>query len=637
MNSETGILTKKIRIDGMTCVNCQNRIEKQLRSTAGVEDAAVSYTAGTATVTYNAQAITIQEIVSIIERLDYSVPGEGPATGGEAGGAEGLGTVGTLIVIFSVFVLLQHFGFINFFNSFPLAETGMGYGMIFIIGLVTSVHCIAMCGGINLSQSLGTGTGTFRSAARPALLYNLGRVVSYTVIGGIVGALGQAISFSGAMKGIDQLVAGVFMIVMGINMLGIFPALRRFAPHLPAFFGRKIDEARGGGAIGRSGAMRPLFIGLLNGLMPCGPLQAMQLYALSTGSPLKGALSMMLFSLGTTPLMFGLGALSSFLSKTFTKKVMTVGAMLVVILGLSMFSNGWSLGGLPSPTDVFYSSGSAQGGVAVGRNVTAGSGAVSIENGVQVVNSSLASGRYPAITVQQGIPVKWTIDAPSGSINGCNNRMIIQEYGIEHRFSLGANLIEFTPTKAGVFRYSCWMGMIRSTITVVEQGASIAAEEDTGDFRFDDYEDELTEPEPAGFRIPTGEIGIAEMGEIEGNPVQQITITVTDNGFVPAAVILQEGLLTGINFNNVSTRNANYLLRFPDYGQEVLLDQGENVLGLMPEADFDFSTSDSEYYGYIKVVGNINSIDMDAIKAEIGSFETMIYPDDYFTGQMSCH
>ncbi|MDR3247591.1 MAG: sulfite exporter TauE/SafE family protein, partial [Treponema sp.] len=597
MQNETGILTKKIRIDGMTCVNCQNRIERQLRSTTGIENAAVSYTAGTATVTYNTQTITIQEIVSIIERLDYSVPREDmpglaetglqaagdtrqPGTGGAA--EKGLGSIGTLVIIFAVFMLLQHFGFISFFNSFPLAEAGMGYGMIFLIGVVTSVHCIAMCGGINLSQSLGAAAPTRGAMMRPALLYNLGRVISYTFIGAIVGALGQVISFSGSMQGIVQLAAGVFMIIMGINMLGLFPALRRFAPHLPAFFGRKIDEVRENGGRRVSGARGPLFIGLLNGLMPCGPLQAMQLYALSTGSPLKGGLSMLLFSLGTTPLMFGLGAASSFLSKTFTKKIMTVGAMLVVILGLSMFSNGWNLGGLPSPLGMLYGSAGQAGRAALGNGAAQGSGGAVIENGVQVVNSSLSSGRYPAITVQQGIPVKWNINAPAGSINGCNNRMIIREYGIEHRFSQGDNLIEFTPAKTGTFRYSCWMGMIRSSITVVAQGADIAGAA-AGEDDWGDYEDELSEPEPAGFRIPTGEIGLARMEEQNGRTVQLITIDVTDRGFVPAAVVIQNGILAGINFNNVSTRTSNYMLRFPDYGQEVLIEQGENILGLLPQ------------------------------------------------------
>ena len=90
------------------------------------------------------------------------------------------------------------------------------------------------------------------------------------------------------------------------------------------------------------------------------------------------------------------------------------------------------------------------------------------QNGVQIVNSTLLRNRYPAITVQQGIPVRWIIDAPPGSINGCNNRMIIREYGVNHTFKQGDNVIEFTPQKTGKFNYSCWMGMIRSTITVID-------------------------------------------------------------------------------------------------------------------------------------------------------------------------
>jgi plastocyanin domain-containing protein len=86
---------------------------------------------------------------------------------------------------------------------------------------------------------------------------------------------------------------------------------------------------------------------------------------------------------------------------------------------------------------------------------------------VQIINTTLASGRYTPITVKAGIPVRWIISAPKGSINGCNNSMYISEYKIEHKFTTGDNVIEFTPQKPGNFSYSCWMGMIRSSITVL--------------------------------------------------------------------------------------------------------------------------------------------------------------------------
>ena len=82
----------------------------------------------------------------------------------------------------------------------------MGYGLLFAVGLLTSLHCIAMCGGINLSQCV---TYKFNenetnkiTKLKPSLMYNAGRVASYTLIGGIVGALGSVITFSGTAKGI---------------------------------------------------------------------------------------------------------------------------------------------------------------------------------------------------------------------------------------------------------------------------------------------------------------------------------------------------------------------------------------------------------------------------------------------------
>lgn len=448
---DANVKTKKLRIGGMTCVNCQNTIQKKLRNTAGIKKAEVSYNGGTAVITYDTDIISLGDITAVIKRLGYDVLNRTQPT------TNSRRTIGLLIIILSVYILIQQFGILNLLVPSQLAETNMGYGMMFVIGLITSVHCVAMCGGINLSQCIpqnGTIKETSRfSALRPAFLYNLGRVISYTIVGFIVGALGSAITFSNTAQGGLKLVAGVFMVIMGINMLGIFPWLRRLNPRMPKIFANKINAEK---VKSRSS----FIVGMLNGLMPCGPLQAMQIYALSTGSPIAGALSMFLFSLGTVPLMFGLGVLSTVLSKKFTKKVMTVGAVFVVVLGLSMFSQGWSLAGF---INLPFISGTS--------NNEGSESSVIVKDGVQVINSTLSPGSYPSITVQAGMPVKWVIDAPKGSINGCNYKLYINEYGIEHQFKSGENIIEFTPTKSGTFNYSCWMGMIRGTIAVREANA----------------------------------------------------------------------------------------------------------------------------------------------------------------------
>jgi sulfite exporter TauE/SafE/copper chaperone CopZ len=590
----------------MTCVQCQNRIEQTLKNTNGVKDAAVNFSAGLARIDYDETTITFDKIKDIIENLDYSV----------LDGAEkipALEIAGTLTLILALYALLRGLGIGSFTSAFPLAESGMDYGMIFIIGLATSLHCAAMCGGINLSQCLNTSFPLqkgYKKTFAPALLYNGGRVISYTITGAIVGAAGSIVSVSGRFTGAVQLAAGLFMVVMGINMLGFFPALRRFIPRIPGVFTQKIDRQRGSGR-------HPLFIGLLNGLMPCGPLQAMQLYALSTENPISGALSMFIFSIGTIPLMAGIGVLSSFLSgsaktSAFKRRVMRTGAILVSVMGLTMLGYGFNLSGLNFTEKVFAAQKPAAYRV---RSNTSNTDTPVIENGVQIVNSTLSGGRYPLITVLQGIPVHWVIDAPVGSINGCNNRMIIREYGIEYRFKQGENIIEFVPARNGSFGYSCWMGMIRGTINVVEDIEKPAVEPDFSTI-------------PAGIAIPTENMARAELSE-DGS-YQTVSTALRDDGFDAAVLVLQRGLPTMWIINNDSLDPGNSGLIFPAYRAQVEIKQGENVIRFTADGDFDFSTADNVFYGYVKVVDDLSGIDIEAIREEAAERETLIYPDAYF-------
>jgi sulfite exporter TauE/SafE len=298
--------------------------------------------------------VNIEGIKARLGELGYPVL-EGTEGAVQNSGRQWLNTILLLLLIIAVYLVLNHLGV---FYLFPVADEQTALPVLFLTGLLTSVHCVSMCGGINISQCAGAGqtaaTGTTAAASTrllPSLAYNGGRVISYTLIGGAVGALGSAITPSGAFRGIVALAAAFFMLIMGLNMLGLFPALRNLMPRnpfplrrLPAFFYSGIDRT---GTQNRAGPGKgPFVVGLLNGLMPCGPLQAMQLYALSTGSFFLGALSMLLFSLGTTPLMFGLGALSSILSARFTRIMMRVSAALVIILGIMMLNNGLALSGL---------------------------------------------------------------------------------------------------------------------------------------------------------------------------------------------------------------------------------------------------------------------------------------------------
>jgi sulfite exporter TauE/SafE len=366
----------------------------------------------------------------------------------------------------------------------------------------------------------------------------------------------------------------------------------------------------GGRKIGRQEVGRgPLIVGFLNGFMPCGPLQAMQLYALSTGSPVRGGISMFLFCIGTIPLMFVLGAASSALSgargRAFSMRVMQAGAVLVAALGLVMFSNGWSLSGFPVPFDQ----------AAFSKSVSAQADREAIQNNVQIVNSVLLPNRYPAITVRQGIPVRWIINAPPGSINGCNNRMIIREYGIQHTFRQGDNVIEFTPTQTGRFRYSCWMAMIHSTITVFAEGESTA----------DLQEPDIT-PKPAGVKIPVGAVAVAQAT----GDTQTVTIRLGNEGFKPAIVVMQRQLPALWTIAVDTLNPGSNSIVFPAYYTIMETEQGENPVQFVPREDFEFYAGNTAFYGYMKVVDDINRIDIDAIKTEAANFETLIYSEAYF-------
>ena len=464
------IVKKTLKLDGLTCTSCETRIENKLIKMAGVQEVEVSYVTSILQVIYDADKISIEEIIKTIKDLDYDVKKDITETNSgieknsnnsnNSSDTSNSKNPNNQLIIIGILILGAYLIIKNTigFNFIPDVNPNMGYGVLFVVGLLTSLHCVAMCGGINLSVCVSykydkEDKSKF-SKLKPSFLYNAGRVISYTIIGGFVGALGSVFSISNAGSAFISILAGAFMVIMGLNMLNIFPWLRKINPHMPKVFANKIhSEKKNKG---------PFVVGLLNGLMPCGPLQAMQLYALGTGSFIAGSLSMLAFSLGTVPLLFAFGALGSLLSSKFSKNMIKASAMLVIVLGFVMVNRGVAFTGFSMNLFAAQSSSNASGTGSDSQNTAV------VSNNVQEIKSTLESGQYPAITVQAGVPVKWTITADAKNLNGCNNQIVIPQYNVKQKLVAGDNVITFTPTKAGTFGYSCWMGMIRSNITVVD-------------------------------------------------------------------------------------------------------------------------------------------------------------------------
>jgi len=606
------LIQKVLNIDGMTCINCQIKIENTLKKLSGVYEAKVSYSSSTATVTYDPQATSIEKITETIENLDYTVINEqnkkSVSIGKEAKSADKFSInqlIGIGIILLAGYLILKNtIGF----NFIPNISQNMGYGILFVVGLITSLHCVAMCGGINLSQCISykfveADTSKW-SKLKPSLMYNAGRVISYTIIGGIVGALGSVISFSGTAKGIVAILSGIFMVVMGLDMLNIFPWLRKFIPHMPKLFGNKIQNSKG--------KHSPFYVGLLNGLMPCGPLQAMQIYALGTGSFLAGAASMFVFSIGTVPLMFGFGAISSFLSSKFTRKMMKVSAALVMILGIMMLSRGFALSGIS------FASG-------ITANASGSSNVAKVEGNVQVVTTKLQSGNYTPFTVQNGIPVKWIIQADASAINGCNQTVTIPQYNISKTLKPGDNEINFTPQEAGNIPYTCWMGMIRSNITVVSDLTTVSVkgvQESVGSSTATISATAgggccgVTPAKFANGKIPTDSIGIAKITGKE----QDVTVVVDSQGYSPAVVVLQKGVPAKIRFSASELTACNSTIVFPELNGQLDLNSQKETPLFTPQTDITFQCSMGMLHGYVKVVDDLSKVDLNAIKNEVANY-----------------
>ncbi len=214
------------------------------------------------------------------------------------------------------------------------------------LGLATSFHCVGMCGPIALSLPLQSKNRWMQLLA--GLLYNLGRTVTYALMGLAFGLLGEGLSTLGFQKMVS-IVAGTLMIATVFfpklfsltndanrGMYSLVAGIKRGLKHLfttKSFFGL-------------------FFIGLLNGLLPCGPLYFAVIVSAGTGQVVESVLFMVLFGLGTLPLLLAVTLLGNFVSVSLRNKINNFIPVIMVVMGLLFILRGLSLG-IPflSPTD----------------------------------------------------------------------------------------------------------------------------------------------------------------------------------------------------------------------------------------------------------------------------------------------
>lgn len=441
-------MKKYVRIEGIHCGHCIDTITKELLKNSKIKSVKIKN--NIATIDYE-NNLTNKEIIKTIKDIDYFTKEEYIFDTKDR--VDSKINLKEFILIFISIILLglgvnKLFGY-NIFNVIPSIDTNITYGMLFVTGLLTSIHCISMCGAINLIAVVNKDENLKKKTLTNSVLYNLGRVISYTLLGGVVGLIGSVFKVNDTLSGLIILIAASIMLLMALNMLGVtdFRLLSKNIFKLKRNINYKLKTKTN-----KKVVKNAFVIGLLNGFMPCGPLQAMQVYALSTGSFLKGALSSALFSLGTVPLMLGVGIFYNLVKGQGKIIINKIASVLIFVLALVMLNRGLLALNI-DVTKAFNSDKNYQ----VAR----------VEDGIQVIEFDLLYNSYQDIKVKKDIPVQIIINVSEKYLTGCNNEIIIPDFNVAKKLEVGQNVIEFTPTKTGTFTYTCWMQMLKNNIKVV--------------------------------------------------------------------------------------------------------------------------------------------------------------------------
>lgn len=565
-----------IDIDNMVCTSCEKTIDKNLKKVNGIIKSKSNFQEGKTYIEYDEEKCSYDNIVQSIEKSGYSISKKNTNKKSEI-----IPIIGIIVIALFIVILSKNSSSFDISN---ILDSNIGYIAIFSVGLLSSLHCIGMCGGIMMSQSISIKDDSLINKLKPSLLYNLGRLISYTILGGIVGGIGSVFSLSSTMQILIYIFAGIFMIFMGFNMSG-FKTFRKFNIKLPW-------------SSCKTGIRKPFIVGLLNGFMPCGPLQTMQLYALATGSVISGALSMFFFSLGTIPLMLIFGVLTNVLNKKNSKKLIRLSGLIIIVLGFSMATRGVALTGFTFNLETEET------------NIEATSDSVAtIADGKQTITISAGSRGYTPkeIYIQKDLPTELIIKGDK--LTSCNNTIYIPSLNIQKELSSGENVIEFTPEDTDTIKYSCWMGMIRGNIKVVD---------DLSNINIIDGSNTYSEPEAEFYGLPLSSVPTERLIKkaTVSDTSQSLSIANTGTQFEPLVIIAKENLNLNLEFNvNDTSLNGTYTIYDETLNSAITTFEIQNGKGNVSISNIPSGSyaiiKDNYLYSVIETTPNIDTVNLE--------------------------
>jgi sulfite exporter TauE/SafE/copper chaperone CopZ len=410
-------MERKINISGMSCLSCETKVKKALLKVEGVSSAQVSYASGTAFVK-GKNLPSDAKLKLAIEGAGYKFEKEKFPWG-----FVGLLT-GGIVVFFAAQALYGSL-------YFDPTSSSVTLGLVVVYGLVSSLHCIGMCGGIAFGTSISSSV---MKPGKRARQYQSGRIISYTLSGILLGALGRVFTISPMFTNILLLVAGLWMIFLALNMAKV---IRIRMPEI-ALFKDNVNRA-------------PFFVGLLNALMPCGSLQTMQVVSLGTANPLYGGGIMLVFAITTAPSLIGMQWLGAKMNALNGRRVQLAAALLVALMGLQMTLRSPLIA---SPVNALM------------QAISGEKANAPMVDGYQVVNLHLKNGKYIVDypNIKAGVPVKLSFSWEG--ITGCTNPVELTFLGVRIDVKKNPEPVVFTPDKKGNLEIICWMHMVHTYLYV---------------------------------------------------------------------------------------------------------------------------------------------------------------------------
>ena len=589
--TDDGAVAVTLPVLGMTCRACEVRIAKHVGRLPNVERVSASAVRGEVRVESSGPVATA-DIAAAIGRAGYAI-GRTPwltrdtrvwATAG----------AGVLLVA-AVALVAQATGIDALAGGLGDLASG-GLLVALLLGLAAGVStCMAMVGGLVLGLSAsfiarrevqGAPAGV-AARLRPAMVFVAGRVAGYALFGAALGAVGASLAMPPLLTAVLMVAVGLLMTVLGTRLTGLSPRIAGWSPTLPLGLGARLGLA-GDGREDPYSDGRAATLGALSFFLPCGFTQAVQVYALSTGSPLLAAGLLGVFAIGTAPGLLALAGLPAVVPTTARPALLRLVGVVVLGFALVNLTSGLRLAGIGLPSLAGFASAAPLPG-------TLGA------DGVQSITTyQEIDGYAPAnVVIYAGYPTRWTVE--SSTTASCAASLWVPSVDIRARLVEGPNTFELPPLEAGSLRYTCAMGMYDGTITIVDPPADAPAagviEPATAAAA------SAAEPSP----MPgSGAAASAEAPAGDPDPAVQELRTWQDvAGYGPADATIVAGVPTRWTIESKSSLSCAVAMVVPDLGIQRYLEPGDgNVIDLpaLEAGRLDYTCSMGMYWGSITIV-----------------------------------